>query len=115
MKASDILHIREQREMTAMQERMLAESWKAFAGSSAGADFLNNLSELESQALRAIQDCADYRESTELLMRYQQRRHVCSQLRKYMAAQIESLGGDQNEHDPDTGTDDSTDSITAYS
>ena len=96
-----------------LQERMLGYSWKAFAESPAGRDFLEQLSKLEHSALNAIVDCADYRESTELVIRYQQRRAVAEWLRNHMQSQISLLGGEEpNEHDTDdasysgsTGTD----------
>jgi len=68
-----------------------AQSSVTFISSPAGTEFSAFLSSLEDEALRAIKDCADYREATELVIRYQQRSHVVSRIRAYFDSQRERI------------------------
>ena len=83
-----------------LQSRSLALAWKAFSESLAGREFMDILREMEDSALHAIQNCTDYRESTDLVIRYQQRKGVVDQLRRHIQSHIELLREENiDEHD----------------
>lgn len=107
-------------ELTDLETRVVAQSYKAFSESPAGRDLVEYLDLMVDSALNAIRDCTDYRQAADLVVRYQQREGVARELKSRIRnfnAVLESweeenkTNGNPDDY-PDTGSGTDADSTT---
>lgn len=101
--------IPESPELSALELRAMAFSTKTFIESRAGQELMQVIQLATESALTAIQECTDYRESTELVIRYQQRFAMAELIRQHIEHLLEPLQEETGtDGDPDADTEPDT-------